>query len=1104
MAKNSEARPGGTWNGLKTNVAPHNLEPGSLTEAKDVTIRDASLVEQRTGLKGYTTQGVTTQNTDTTNTSKLYPALALNQKKYADTVSTGVETKFEDRVVATLKNSTTNLYILADEATVSEENTLNAVQRNHWGYPSMFANIGGLYAIDRNLIGMNMGDPRMVDGMFTTHLTPGQLLTTKETVSEYEYSTGTDGGTTQTYDLYSRPLGTPSMPYIETSVSSSTINTGLWAATNAINSWAYRAVWNINDKYGAPTPPAYCVTSVMPEVSGTTYVSGPDGSGDTTFTLTFASAHGLVVGQYIEIIESNDDLWEGTWTVASTPTTTTATVKIRTATTTAKTVVNYRVSVKTTVAMHRPKEQLWSGHLLETPFSYTHSTAIGEFGDYHTRVMWRIGRFELYRTKMSSGTIEVGSIHPGDEMFLVATTPADNGTAETGWTDSPTAGTLAYVDSKKDSELDKFLYTNPSQEGIAASQYMPPQARVLENYKGTMFWGNVAEPQVLEFQFLTTLASKILLSVTLDSYPTDESSPTLNFSFDPTVNEGTSGKLGFKVTSTGIPATDVENTARAFVRVINKSFFIPLKARYVSGFDDEPGKIEVTALDYSTSSLAMLSSQLRSLNMRSSLKVEQYTTGTTGAYVNKVYPSAEQSDWTSTLLNSIILNRKRQPNRIYWSKYQIPAAVPKTNYMDLPSNVEIVGLRTTSQGMYVITDNGLWMISGTVDPWDLREVDLTAKCWAQGSIQTLNDNLFILTTNGVQVYGNGQVVSLPVNDRILPIRSSVRRVSLFRDQILETTEPWISSTVDPFNMEYILFLPKVGDETKHHGLRYNMNTQTWTVIDRNFRCAIFNDKNDSNRMIYGDSDRAILLQERDNDDPLLYSDEDAVLSVFSGAVSGISDTELANVQPDVGVRYYGDLTIYSGLNDAITAGDFIVTFVYDDDDNLLYMKPNKILYYEAIIRNALPDFEIILEEEIHTPDANEEVKFVRGFNTRVGLSPFTAGDPAVLKRFTNMHIHLQGSVREITAEVHTEQRREPISVTIETPNPFDGWGQHAWGGAAWGNETNDAMPNLETIVPRSMNLDRALTVVLENNGFNQDLKLQRMSVDFDVISKRAK
>jgi hypothetical protein len=269
-------------------------------------------------------------------------------------------------------------------------------------------------------------------------------------------------------------------------------------------------------------------------------------------------------------------------------------------------------------------------------------------------------------------------------------------------------------------------------------------------------------------------------------------------------------------------------------------------------------------------------------------------------------------------------------------------------------------------------------------------------------------------------------------------------------------------------------------------------------MDRNLRCGMFNAKNDANKMLYGEADLFILTQEREPSDALAFCDEHAAIN---------PELQHAALQPSVGVKYFGGATISTEFNAVVKAGDFVVRVNYNEEDpeKVQFIESVQILSYGPVIFNGEPSFVLLLESELPEAETEfQEVILVRTFKSRVGLAPFIGGDPALTKKFTTIHTHLQGCVRELTLDVSVDQHRETQSVTIDTINPLDGWGAHDWGNFAWGNDTPNAMPALDTYVPRGYNIDRLLNVTVENNGFNQDLKLQRVSVDFDNLSKRSK
>lgn len=1099
MANMSENRPGEGWLGVDVETSPLSLNPGSFTEARDVVIRNNSVVERRAGYQSRSNIG----GADVESTNREFPIFALNLYRRATRPGFNRDARFTDRIMASLLNTATGFYILADEVPQSSGGTLLvSSERNHWGYDALNAFAGTNYPLDTAQEGLNMGDPRIVNGIFTTQNSPGVLL--EEPIIATEYTFGEAASENQQYDLRSAPLGVPSVAYLEANALASPVVTDLWYESDRINSWAYRGVMKIGDLEGAPTPREIFVTPRLPNLT-VTGVTTHNSSQINVAVSTPGYNHGLQVGSIVEIKGSSDPLWVGRWSVASVQSATAFTIRVDRTVTTTQTISAWRHAVQMNVVMYRPKEQAWSGHLNEAIFSTTHTSGLIFFTDYHTRVFFQRGLFELYRTRVTSSTVQLGAQDPGDEMFRVAATSSDTFRGDPGvnWSDDDSQLTLTYLDRVPESQLDKFLYTNPSQAGIIGANDMPPSAMVHENFKSTMFWANTRERAVLNFTINVPIRERFAIFVDPDAAPNSDASgyPVI---FTPGAAENISGltfqSTGGGATTSGNPAQDIENCARSLVRIINANRALPLKARYVSSWNDPPGKIEIQYLDYHSGSLSL------SYGPMGELTTDQTIIRAAAPSAAPTYPSGAAGTM-GTNVPTIVVYKTRKTNRVYWSKTQVPGATPRSNFFDLPDDVEIIGLRATSQGLYVITNSGIWMISGATAPWDLREFDLGAKCWAQGSIATLADTLFVLTTQGVQMYGRGDIISDPVNPLILPLIERITGANTMNTVFSQTGEKvWITSVVDELNQEYQLMLPRVNGSGSQM-LRYSLKTGTWTTTNRDFTSGLYN-KGDfdalgfgglfSNVMIYGDNELRAIVQEKKPSDPFFQSDE-----LIAFLPSQVDSWDERN-NGDGTWTYFGIPSASDRFNNVMAAGDFFAIQYLDPVGNFLDVVPLEILEFEPIIVNTEEVFTWTTQGRITQPAEPHVIIFARASVPRIEFAPFAGGDNTTVKRWITTHLNLNNNLREVTVEFHTDQHRQPTKFKVTVDNPEDGWGSAGWGEGSWGDEIDSPLPNIKTLVPRQYQMDRNLTLAVEGTGFNQDLKIQSLSIDFNGISKRGR
>lgn len=244
--------------------------------------------------------------------------------------------------------------------------------------------------------------------------------------------------------------------------------------------------------------------------------------------------------------------------------------------------------------------------------------------------------YQIYR---SQGTA-TATDEPTDELQLVI--EGNPTTAEI------TAKSFTTIDATPYSLMRAFLYTSPSQEGIANSNDEPPYALDMDIFKGSAFYANVRQKQRLSIALisvgtpslgyfvdatvgtsagtgnLSTISSTAALrvgmrvigsgipvnakitaitsgtTVTIDKNVPGTTSISVEFQDRFTIGlidywGGSSQILAtnqFKVDTSGTPGQNIQATALNLIEVINKSTSnTTLYAYYLSGVDDLPGQM---------------------------------------------------------------------------------------------------------------------------------------------------------------------------------------------------------------------------------------------------------------------------------------------------------------------------------------------------------------------------------------------------------------------------------------------------------------------------------------------------------------------------------
>lgn len=231
-------------------------------------------------------------------------------------------------------------------------------------------------------------------------------------------------------------------------------------------------------------------------------------------------------------------------------------------------------------------------------------------------------------------------------------------------------------------------------------------------------------------------------------------------------------------------------------------------------------------------------------------------------------------------------------NRIYYSKLLQPEAVPIGNYLDVGSKDQpIERILALRDTLFVFKTDGVYMITGFGAPFSLRLLDNSSNIIAPDSATILNNQIYVLTDDGVAVITESgtSIISRPIEDKILDVTGQNF------DYRLKT----FATSYDN-DKSYIIWLPTTSeDEYATQAYRYNFYERTWTRWTVPATCA----RVSANSVLYiGSGDRAVLQKERKNRTRTDYSDRNftrqiPVLSINDNKIqmSSYTDIEIGDV-----------------------------------------------------------------------------------------------------------------------------------------------------------------------------------------------------------------
>jgi hypothetical protein len=410
--------------------------------------------------------------------------------------------------------------------------------------------------------------------------------------------------------------------------------------------------------------------------------------------------------------------------------------------------------------------------------------------------------YQAYRSVQVNTGIE-----PPDDLQLVYEGNVTSGDISTGYVD--------FTDITPEDLRGAFLYTSPTQEGILQSNDEPPFTIDICTYKNMTFYANTKGRQNF---FLTLIAVSNTAGVAL----TNGDTVTINgVTYTASTSAETPASAIFRVTTSGTASSNIAETARSLVKVINL-YQATLSAFYISGFGDLPGKIFIQANDYTTAQFFIISSKTTCWN--------------------PVLSSSGTNNGSSNDEN---------PNRVYYSKLQQPEAVPILNYVDAGSRAnEILRIIPLRDSVFIIKEDGVYRIIGE-DPSSLRVslFDNTIKLLSIESAVEMNNQIYCYTDQGIAaISDNGvEVVSRPIEDQIQQIEII---------QNFFTTSFGVSYEVD---RKYLFYCKALAtDSFPSEAYVYNFFTNAWTKYIQDRSCGIVYD----NRLYMGGTDGFIYRERK--------------------------------------------------------------------------------------------------------------------------------------------------------------------------------------------------------------------------------------------------
>ena len=641
---------------------------------------------------------------------------------------------------------------------------------------------------------------------------------------------------------------------------------------------------------------------------------------------------------------------------------------------------------------------------------------------------------QVYRSDLSVAA----TVEPPDRYYLIHEEKA-----------SFSSSAVTFTDTKDESLLGEDLYTNDTQETESQANDQPPQASFIAAYRGHMFYFLVRYEHQLEITLQDTTgistASGSESTITIDS---------LVYKFSTAIDVATRKFRLYTTADADTPtlAQSIAATMKSFAEVVNRDTSSNLFAYYVSGTNDDPGRV-----------------LLRRKTPGGSVFTAQSSVG------SKFLPAI------STALSSEALEEKAGYVR---AKYQEPEATPRFNLRIMgQSTKSILWAVSTESAILVGKEDGVYKITGDTDGgggFNFTEtlLDQTVYTVASRSAVSLDNAVYVATSQGAMRLsdsGSG-IISMPILDQLARAATSLSFEQVSHAVAYEENQEWIFFT-----------LPQSRDTQSMCAHVYNYITRAWSrwTVEAQAGIVLRSDR----KLYLAHATEPYILRERKTsnqygDD---YVDETIAITVTAtGSTTNSSGATVSTVtfswtgarELEYGWLFFQNIAGASGVD-----------------------------YAEGVIE-AVTDlggtsFRVTLDRLI---SVNTGASFVSyGIKMDVEWLPEDGGDASTMKHFPEAQIYFASDSlahhHELGFQADHQSERASLSFWAVTPVP--GWGQQTWGTSAWGAEdARRRSTPARSHVPTNHSRGRSLVLSYRNFFAKEDAAIVQKTVVMRPTSHR--
>lgn len=578
------------------------------------------------------------------------------------------------------------------------------------------------------------------------------------------------------------------------------------------------------------------------------------------------------------------------------------------------------------------------------------------------------------------------------------------------------------------------------------------------------------------------------------------------------------------------PATQIEDTAKSLVAVINKNFSDVVSAFYTPDTSALPGSMYFEAKIIDNTAYTIIANS-----------------AATGAMFN------------ADITTALSATNELKPNAIYYSKTYQPEAVPAVNNIDIgPKDKAILRILGLRDSLFIFKEEGIYRLTGDNSTnFTVTLFDNSSILNAPDTAAILNNQIYCLTTQGVATVSETgvSIISRPI-ENVFTTATSPNYINYSTASFALGYES---------DRSYIIWLPATATATiASKAYRFNTFTQSWTSWNKDATCGVVNVK--LNKSYLGVSDTNLIEIERKNLDRTDYADRQYSLAIGPNSIADnvITLTSVTNINIgdilvqrqyitisqvlrlarkfalDSGVPdtignsnkdYYRNFTIATGSNlqdvvsDLITqlnsdlgsafltsySSDF-ATFQTEYNSMIAALNLSPLLLhtnYEVI--SGTVDYELYIEAKnqntnqvtvtLLEPVIEGIIVHYTAIQSTVIWAPIAFGDPSMMKHVRQATMLFDNAgILGITIGYNTDLSANFEEATFSMEG-FGGFGVSAFSSTTWGGE-GTGRP-IRTLIPRQKQRCRFIRCRFKHSSAYDKFGIFGISYTYEINSERA-